>query len=161
MLQIRRPQAVRPWQHVLEPLAGYLALAEATWSDPTTAGAYNFGPAADEAATVRQVVEQARVAYGRGEVQYGDGTEGPHEAGLLALETAKARAVLGIRPRWGLTTAVQATFAWYRAQAEGASARALCLDQIEAYEAQTRSGEGPPSANSRLAGPAAGRGVLQ
>jgi len=134
-LQIRRPLAVRPWQHVLEPLAGYLALAQTTWNDPAAAGAYNFGPAADEAATVKQVIEQARAAYGRGEVQYGDGGEGPHEAGLLALETAKARMVLGIKPRWTLAPAVEATMTWYRAQAEGRTASALCQNQIEAYEA--------------------------
>ena len=136
-LQIRRPHAVRPWQHVLEPVAGYLGLAEATWSDAALAGAYNFGPAADAGATVRQVVEQARVAYGRGAVQYANADEGLHEAGLLALDTSKARAVLGVQPRWGLKTAVEATFGWYRAQAEGAAARTLCLDQIAAYEAQS------------------------
>jgi CDP-glucose 4,6-dehydratase len=135
VLDIRRPQAVRPWQHVLEPLAGYLVLAQAAWQDPTLAAAYNFGPAADEAATVRQVVDLAREAYGQGEVRYGPGGEGPHEAGWLALETAKARTVLGCRPRWGLGLAVAATMNWYRDQAGGASARALCEAQIDAYEA--------------------------
>lgn len=134
-LLVRRPQAIRPWQHVLEPLAGYLALAHASWNGNAPAGAYNFGPAAHEAATVKQVIEQARTAYGGGDVHYGDDAEGPHEAGLLALETAKARTTLGIRPRWALDGAVQATMDWYRMQAEGGTARHLCLAQIEAYEA--------------------------
>ncbi|CAN7150180.1 CDP-glucose 4,6-dehydratase [Pseudorhodoferax sp. LjRoot39] len=132
-LQIRRPQAVRPWQHVLEPLAAYLRLAERLWDTPALAGAYNFGPAAEEAATVRAVVELARSAYGRGEVVYGDGSEGPHEAGLLALDASRARQALDVRPRWPLATAVQRCMAWYRAQAEGADARALCLADIAEY----------------------------
>lgn len=133
-LQIRRPHAVRPWQHVLEPLAAYLLLAERLWSQPALAGAYNFGPAADETATVRRVVELARGAYGRGDVVYGDGREGPHEAGLLALDASRARQSLGVRPRWPLAEAVRRSMAWYRAQAEGADARALCLADIGDYE---------------------------
>ena len=91
-LQVRRPDAVRPWQHVLEPLAAYLRLAEALWREPALAGAYNFGPLTGEAATVGRVVALARAAYGRGEWAGGEATEGPHEAGWLALEIAKARA---------------------------------------------------------------------
>ena len=134
-LTIRRPQAIRPWQHVLEPLAGYLALAQASWAEPGLADAYNFGPATDEAATVRQVVELAREGYGVGAVQFCDDTAGPHEAGWLALETAKARFALGLKPRWALRQAVQRTMDWYRAQHEGADARSLCLAQIHDYEA--------------------------
>ncbi len=134
-LEIRRPQAVRPWQHVLEPLAGYLALAEALWQRPELAGAYNFGPQTHEAATVRDVVEQARQSYGVGDVHYGDGSEGPHEAGWLALEIAKARVALGVRPKWDLVQAVARTMAWYKAQHAGADVRALCLADIAAYEA--------------------------
>lgn len=133
-LQIRRPDAVRPWQHVLEPLAAYLLLAERLWTEPALAGAWNFGPASDAAATVRSVVELARSAYGRGDVVYGDGQEGPHEAGLLALDISRARQSLGIAPRWDLVTAVRRSMTWYRAQAEGADARTLCLADITAYE---------------------------
>ena len=95
-LEVRRPQAVRPWQHVLEPLAGYLTLAQGLWERPALAGAYNFGPDASEAVTVREVVELARAAYGDGEVHYGDGTEGPQESAWLALDVAKAQRVLGV-----------------------------------------------------------------
>jgi CDP-glucose 4,6-dehydratase len=134
-LEIRRPRAIRPWQHVLEPLAGYLTLAQKLWAQPELAGAYNFGPQTSEAATVREVVELARTAYGSGGIHYGDGTVGPHEAGLLALETAKARMKLGMAPKWTLAESVNRTMAWYRAQREGADARSLCESEIAAYEA--------------------------
>ena len=133
-LVIRSPNAIRPWQHVLEPLAGYLALAQKLWQQPELAGAYNFGPHTHDAATVREVVDLARTAYGSGEVRYGDGTAGPHEAGWLALETAKARAALGVNPKWALAESVHRTMAWYRAQQEVADARALCEAEIAAYE---------------------------
>lgn len=133
-LEIRRPQATRPWQHVLEPLAGYLILAEKLWQQPELAGAYNFGPHTHEAATVREVVELARAAYGSGDVVYGDGTQGPHEAGWLALEISSVRTVLGVAPKWALAETVNRTMAWYRAQHEGADARALCEAEIAAYE---------------------------
>lgn len=134
VLEIRRPQAIRPWQHVLEPLAGYLTLAKKLWQQPELVGAYNFGPHTHEATTVREVVDLARAAYGSGDVVYGDGTQGPHEAGWLALEIARARAVLGVAPKWGLAETVNRTMAWYRAQHEGADARALCEAEIAAYE---------------------------
>jgi CDP-glucose 4,6-dehydratase len=82
-LVIRRPQAVRPWQHVIEPLAGYLVLAQHLWQHPEAAGAYNFGPHPHEAAPVRDVIERARQVVPQAQVEYSDSTEGPHEAGLL------------------------------------------------------------------------------
>jgi CDP-glucose 4,6-dehydratase len=133
-LEIRRPLAVRPWQHVLEPISAYLRLAEALWDQPALADAYNFGPEATDAATVRVVIEQARAAFGRGDVVWGDGADGLHEAGLLTLDISKARQVLGIRPRWALGEAIERTMFWYRALAEGQSARALCLADIAAFE---------------------------
>jgi CDP-glucose 4,6-dehydratase len=134
VLRVRSPAAVRPWQHVLEPLAGYVTLAEKLWHDPGLADAYNFGPEAGAAATTREVIELARRSYGGGEVDYAAEADGPHEAGLLALETAKARARLGVVPRWSLAEAVQRTMSWYRAAAEGSDARDLCIDEIAAYE---------------------------
>lgn len=134
-LEIRRPHGIRPWQHVLEPLAGYLGLAERLWRQPELAGAYNFGPHTHETATVQQVVELARVAYGRGEVRYGHGSDGPHEADWLALETAKARTTLGLVPHWSLAETVRRTMAWYCAQAEGCDPRVLCEAEIAAYAA--------------------------
>jgi CDP-glucose 4,6-dehydratase len=139
-LTVRRPQAFRPWQHVLEPLAGYLKLAERLWAEPDLAGAYNFGPPTDEAACVRDVVLLAKRSYGSGDVTWGEGDEGPHEAGWLALETAKALHVLGIAPRWSLQTTVQRTMTWYRRQQEGSAVRDLCTQDIADFEADAAPG---------------------
>ncbi|MCE2910712.1 MAG: CDP-glucose 4,6-dehydratase [Pseudomonadota bacterium] len=135
-LVLRRPQAVRPWQHVLDPLAGYLRLAERLWDDPAAAGAYNLGPDPHAAATVRSVVESACRAYGGGSWRIEPGEPGPHEAGWLALETAHARQRLGVRPAWDLDEAVQRSVRWYRHFADGADAAALCSADIEAHEAR-------------------------
>ncbi len=135
-LNVRRPDAKRPWQHVLEPLAGYLVLAERLWADQALAGSFNFGPSSHEAASVRDVIEIARNAYGSGEVLYGDGSEGPHEAGWLALETSKARHMLSVQPRWTLDEAVQRTMLWYRAYHDGADPGDLCATEIADYERQ-------------------------
>lgn len=133
-LHIRRPQAIRPWQHVLEPLAGYTTLAEQLWQRPTLSGAYNFGPETHQAETVRQVVQLAQNSYGKGQVTWGEGTEGPHEAGWLALEIAKARSLLGFKPQWPLEKSVRRTMHWYRQHHDGANAVALCHADIDAYE---------------------------
>ena len=140
-LQIRRPQSTRPWQHVLEPVFGYLKLAEQLFKQPAVAGAYNFGPQTHEAATVREVVELAQSAYGVGEVVWGDGIAGPHEAGWLALEIAKARTVLGVKPCWALAESVQRTIHWYRQLHDGADALALCQSDIIAYEKASESSQ--------------------
>jgi len=134
-LHIRHPEATRPWQHVIEPLAAYLCLAERLWAEPTRAGAYNFGPLPHEAATVGYVVKMASSAHPESAVSYENHSKGPREAGWLALETAHARQTLGVAPRWGLNTAVTRTMAWYRAQQGGADARALCLADLDAWEA--------------------------
>ena len=134
-LSVRNPGAIRPWQHVLEPLHGYLALAEKLWLHPELAGPFNFGPPTHEAAPVSQVLELARQAYGQGETVFGAEQDAPHEAGWLALETAKSRVELGIHPRWTLAEATARTMNWYRAQHAGADARQLCLDEIADYEA--------------------------
>jgi CDP-glucose 4,6-dehydratase len=134
-VDIRYPDAYRPWQHVLEPLAGYLALAQKLWAQPQMAGTYNFGPETGEAATVRDVIELARLAFGRGEARYGQDPSGLHEAHSLALEIAKARVELGVRPCWPLAETVRRTMDWYRALTEGADALTLCESDIAAYEA--------------------------
>ena len=133
-LDIRRPEAIRPWQHVLEPLAGYLKLAEASWNDPQLAGAYNFGPDTSGSASVRNVIELARATYGSGAVAFGDGNDGPHEAGLLTLEVTKSRTVLNVQSRWSLAESIKSTMQWYLAQSNGADARMLCESDITAYE---------------------------
>ncbi|MBU0945362.1 MAG: CDP-glucose 4,6-dehydratase [Proteobacteria bacterium] len=136
-LEIRSPLAIRPWQHVLEPLAGYLMLAEKLCSKPDLAGAFNFGPETSSAATVREVIEHASTCYGHGQVRWGNGNEGPHEAGWLALEIAKARSTLGIVPKWSLWETIERTINWYRRLAEGADARKLCFTEIAEFEADS------------------------
>ena len=133
VLRVRRADAIRPWQHVLDPLAGYLRLAEALWHDPALAGAYNFGPRTDEAATVGDVIRLARGAYGSGEWRDETDPAAPHEAGRLALEVAHAREVLGVATRWPLAEAIGRTMGWYRRLGEQASAAALCGDDLDAY----------------------------
>ncbi|MDR3630592.1 MAG: CDP-glucose 4,6-dehydratase [Desulfocapsaceae bacterium] len=135
-LMIRHPQSVRPWQHVLEPLAGYLILAERLWDCPELAGAYNFGPETHTAATVREVVELAMKGWDQARVEWGGGGDGPHEAGRLALEIAKARTVLGLTPKWSFSEAIARTMKWYRQISAGADARSLCLAEIAEFEAR-------------------------
>jgi CDP-glucose 4,6-dehydratase len=134
LLEIRRPDAIRPWQHVLEPLGGYLRLAKQLWDSPSLAGAYNFGPEAGDAGSVRTVIELARAAYGKGDVHYAKDIEGPHEAGLLTLEIKKAEELLGVRPRLSLEQAITLTIDWYREQEAGANVGCLCDEQIKHYE---------------------------
>jgi len=133
-LDVRRPDAVRPWQHVVEPLSGYMALAAHLWSDPSIAGSFNFGPESGETSTVRAVIEKARCAFAGAEVRYAADHAGPHEAGLLALDVAKARQLLGWRPCWRLDQTIARTVDWYRAHSAGQSMHTLCEADIDAYE---------------------------
>jgi CDP-glucose 4,6-dehydratase len=134
-LQIRNPEAVRPWQHVLEPLSGYIALANYLWEKPELAGAYNFGPNTNEGIKVRTVVDIAKEAYGNGCVKFGENTEVNHEAEYLTLEIAKARRLLGFNPIWTIGEAIERTMHWYQSQYHGSDARNLCYKDIVDYEA--------------------------
>ena len=133
-VHIRNPKAVRPWQHVLEPLRGYLMLAEALWTDADPfAEGWNFGPRAEDAQPVGEIVERLITIWG-------DDAEaviapGPHpsEATFLRLDCSKARSVLYWTPRIGLNTALTWTAEWYRAFYGGDDARALTLDHIHRF----------------------------
>ncbi len=138
-LNIRQPNAIRPWQHVLEPLAGYLALAAAMASGnqlnkKEICSGFNFGPDTSAAATVKETIELAQTAYGSGVIHFEDLNGGPYEAGILTLDAAKARVLLGVRSQWSLAETVQRTMDWYRAQCHGADARALCEAEIDDYK---------------------------
>jgi CDP-glucose 4,6-dehydratase len=135
-LDIRRPQAVRPWQHVLEPLHGYLLLAERLWRDPQAGPAYNFGPDPQSAASVRDLLERSARSFDLSRIRWGDGGEGPHEAGLLTLDSARARDELGFAPRFDLDETIARTWAWYRGLFAGAPAERLCADDLDAFEAR-------------------------
>jgi CDP-glucose 4,6-dehydratase len=133
-LVVRNPASVRPWQHVLEPLAGYLILAEMAWDNPALAAAYNIGPDPDDVATVEAVIAMAQSSFGKGEFMFSGGEPKKHEAAHLALDNSKLRRELNISPRWKLATAVHRTMAWHRQFNGGASASRLCNDDIDAYE---------------------------
>jgi CDP-glucose 4,6-dehydratase len=133
-LVVRRPDAVRPWQHVLEPLAGYLALAESIWENPSLSGSYNFGPNPDGTATVRNVIEIAQNFFGKGETVWEKEESGPVETGFLALDASKARRCLEVVPRWSLNGSIRRTMDWYRSLRGGADAQRLCLADIADFE---------------------------
>lgn len=137
-LQVRRPDAVRPWQHVLQPLHGYLRLVETLWQSPSLAGAFNSGPDAAQCAPVRAVLRLAQLAHGSGELDLAQQPHGVHEAGVLLLDSGKLRSVIGAPVGWSLEQAVFRTVAWYRAQRGGADAASLCIEDIEAFEAMGR-----------------------
>ena len=137
---LRFPDAVRPWQHVLEPLAGYLALAEELLGpDPARyASAWNFGPDKTGEATVREVALHTAQCWGKDAiVKTAEGAEHPHEAGLLRLDSTMARTIIGWSPRWSLLKAVESTVAWHQASLTGANMADVSLRQIREYEATT------------------------
>jgi CDP-glucose 4,6-dehydratase len=134
-LVIRNPAARRPWQHVLEPLAGYLMLTEKLWKGEAQE-AWNFGPAADDVQPVSFIIDRLFGAEkGTRRWRLADGHQ-PHEAGFLSLDASKARAKLGWRPRLPLCEALDWTYNWYTRQARGEDARQLTLNQIALYTAR-------------------------
>jgi CDP-glucose 4,6-dehydratase len=152
---VRNPDAVRPWQHVLEPLAGYLRLGEALLRDGhAAAGAWNFGPApGDGALTVRWVVERFIEEWGAGSWATPERREAqPHEAQQLRLDSAKAGARLGWAPLWRAPEAVRRSAVWYRGYHEDPrESRRLLDEDLSAYAAAieaaaaTPASEGAPS----------------
>lgn len=135
VLNLRNPSSIRPWQHVIEPLAGYLVLVEALSAKPTLAGSWNFGPAPNEAISVGKVIELARDAWGDARVTY-DTDLGPHESSRLALDTSKATEILGLMPRWDVNEAVRRTVHWHRNLNDGQNARDLCCADLRAWGMQ-------------------------
>ncbi len=147
-LTVRNPLAVRPWQHVLEPLGGYLALAEALANsgDPRLQDAFNFGPAADADRSVRDLVEEALTAWPGETYGWKDASppDAPHEAHYLALSVDRARARLGWTPRWDFSRTVRETMAGYHASVDASPGelRERMLDTIARYEPAHETAEG-------------------
>ena len=132
---LRSPGAVRPWQHVLEPLSGYLVAAEHLTAHKHVGASWNFGPDATGEVNVGRVADRICDLWGSGvrPVVEGDASRGK-EAQLLTLDSTKARVELGWRPRWELDRALAETVSWYRAWQSNADMRRVSLDQIAAYE---------------------------
>lgn len=133
-LIIRSPLATRPWQHVLEPLSGYLMLAESLFAKGQSfAEAWNFGPEDSDARSVQWIVE-----YLCGQVPNAswqcDASLQPHEANMLKLDSSKAKVYLGWRPRWNLRTALGVTLAWHEAWKEKVDMADVSVEQIRSYE---------------------------
>lgn len=135
-LVVRNPAAVRPWQHVLEPLDGYLRLAEQLHADgPRFEGAWNFGPDDTDSRSVEEVIGLVTRLWGEGVAWERDGSVQPHEARSLRLDCSKARLLLGWKPRLDLEAALGWVVAWYKDWQHGANIRALSLRDINRYEA--------------------------
>ncbi len=136
-LAIRNPSATRPWQHVLEPLRGYLTLAERlVISGPRYASAWNFGPQYTDARPVEWIVRYLSAKW-RGAAEWTlDPQQHVHEAQMLKLDWSKAQAELGWQPALSLTDALDYTLEWYQQEAGGSDPRTLCLEQIASYSAR-------------------------
>jgi CDP-glucose 4,6-dehydratase len=134
VVRLRNPSAVRPWQHVLEPLSAYLLLAERLWAAPDGVDeAWNIGPDAAESRPVRAVAEALVAALGRGRIELTSEADAPHEAYLLTLDCAKVRARLGWRPRLDFAATVAMTASWYSAWARGEAMAPFTRAQIAAF----------------------------
>ena len=134
-LRLRNPQATRPWQHVLEPLSGYLQLADRLCKDDGDqfAEAWNFGPAESSVATVETLARALIAAWGAGTVEVAEAAGQMHEAGLLKLDCSKTTTRLHWRGRWNMLDTAKRTAHWYRDLAAGADARKLVDADLAAY----------------------------
>ena len=133
-IAIRNPHAIRPWQHVLEPLRGYLLLAERLDADAAAFGdAWNFGPAGDDARSVAWIVSRVVEQWGQGATWSLSSDAAPHETNWLRVDASRARTMLGWTPRLTLAEALAWTVAWHRCLGTGASARSLSEAQLTRY----------------------------
>ncbi len=134
-LVLRNPSAIRPWQHALEPLTGYLRLAEALAerANMPKDQSFNFGPRVEDAVPVSMIADRLVARWGNGARWQRDPSVQPYEARLLEVDSSRARATLGWAPRWHLDTALDRTVDWYRAFHTGRDMQAITLDQIEEH----------------------------
>ena len=135
-VSIRNPDSIRPWQHVLEPLSGYLLLAQKLYEEGSAFGeGWNFGPNDDDAKPVQWILDNLTKTWGDGASWKLDGGDHPHEAHYLKLDCSKAKMRLNWQPRWSLDKAIDQICVWHKAHLAGADIRAMCLQQINQYEA--------------------------
>ena len=131
---IRSPNAIRPWQHVLEPLSGYLQLVQKLYEEGAAfAEGWNFGPNDEDAKPVQWIVEQLTEKWGEDASWKSDNTDHPHEANYLKLDCSKAKMQLDWQPRWSLTHTLEMIIAWQRAYMMKEDMKAKTLEQIGAY----------------------------
>lgn len=131
---IRNPESIRPWQHVLEPLSGYLMLAERLYNEPVGfSEAWNFGPDDTSCITVQSLVDSIIREWGSGNWQLPRTEQTFVEAGMLKLDSSKAKKRLGWKPRWDVENAVRNTVRWHKAYLDGADMYKICCRQIEEY----------------------------
>jgi CDP-glucose 4,6-dehydratase len=143
---IRNPLSTRPWQHVLEPLSGYLTLAQRLYEDGHVhAEGWNFGPRDEDAKPVTWIVERMIAKWGKGARWKRDAGLHPHEARFLKLDISKAYEALRWQPRWSLDTALERIVAWHKAWRRGEDMRVLCLQQIDDYSAARPATEDGPA----------------
>jgi CDP-glucose 4,6-dehydratase len=134
-VRVRNPTSIRPWQHVLDPLFGYLLLAKRLTEDPTRfSGPWNFGPSEESSRQVSWIVAEVASRWGRPNDWAADPDDGPHEATTLQLDAGRARRELGWRPRLAINETLAWTVDWYRRHQTGTSAQSLIFEQIEGYE---------------------------
>ncbi len=133
-VMVRNPNSTRPWQHVLEPLSGYLLLAAKIYRNPGEySGAWNFGPGGESIRTVQSLVEKIIEFWGTGEVQVNSQINAPHEAILLHLNCDKSQQILDWHPRWNFDRAVDETACWYKEVISGKPALQISRQQIKDY----------------------------
>lgn len=133
---IRNPNSIRPWQHVLEPLSGYLLLAQKLYEDGANfAEGWNFGPNDDDAKPVQWILDNLTKTWGEGASWALDGGNHPHEAHYLKLDCSKAKSRLGWQPRWSLAKTIDQICIWHKAHLAGADMQAVCHEQIQQYQA--------------------------
>lgn len=149
LVEIRNPRAVRPWQHVLEPLSGYLSLAQRLIEAPDRMDeAWNFGPSSEDCRPVSEVAEAIVQTLGRGTIETPQLTDAPHEAHLLRLDSTKARRTLGWKPMLTFDETVRWTADWYLAWDTGDDMRAFTSSQIADYLARMRDATGHAEVHS-------------
>ena len=132
-IDIRSPKAIRPWQHVLEPLSGYMLLAKKMWENPTMyCEGWNFGPRSESTSTVWEVASMVIDNYGKGELRDMSDPIALHEAKLMLLDINKAKSQLGWEPKWNINDTVKMTVDWYK-RYKSMGVYDLCVEQINEY----------------------------
>jgi CDP-glucose 4,6-dehydratase len=127
---------VRPWQHVLEPLSGYMTLCEKMWDQPSMfSEGWNFGPKDESVRTVEEVTERVSDLWGNNASWQKSNDDDLYEATLLKLDITKAKEKLGWKPRWDLDTALDKIVSWYKSYYNGEDIHAMSLEQIKEYQA--------------------------